>query len=271
MPNYDGEVRELIGYYKAAIADILEELERIDLSDFRRANSLAVLKSITEILSELDKKAGAWAEKQLPVAVKEGVEEAILALGVVETLEEAKQVATFNRLNKSLVETVVADTQADLLAVTQNVSRKVRTTVRQVAAEVLRSNISQGVNGAKSIKRDLLQELRKKLGEAANTGIVDAAGRRWRPDDYVDMLARTKLMNSYRESTQNEAVSREAYYGIISRHGAKDACKNWEGRVIKLTPDAPGSYPYIGNLPQREIFHPRCRHVVSPIRNPERY
>lgn len=37
---------------------------------------------------------------------------------------------------------------------------------------------------------------------------------------------------------------------------------------MKLTRDAPGSYPYIGDLPSREIFHPNCRHTLSPVRDP---
>lgn len=73
------------------------------------------------------------------------------------------------------------------------------------------------------------------------------------------------------EATINEAVADEAYYGVISSHGAKDDCANWEGKIVKLVPNAPGDYPYIGDLPNREIFHPRCRHTISPIRRPDRY
>ncbi|MOA45391.1 hypothetical protein D3C78_1677850 [compost metagenome] len=83
------------------------------------------------------------------------------------------------------------------------------------------------------------------------------------------MVTRTKLAETHREATINEAVGRNAFYAQISRHGATDACQNWEGRVVKLVRDAPGDYPFIGDLPRREIFHPRCRHVLSPARNPE--
>jgi hypothetical protein len=78
------------------------------------------------------------------------------------------------------------------------------------------------------------------------------------------------LAQTQRESAINDALGRNAYYGIISSHGASDLCRNWEGRIVKLTPDAEGDYPYYGALPNREIFHPRCKHVVSPVRRPDR-
>jgi hypothetical protein len=194
-----------------------------------------------------------------------------VALGVVDTITEAQQIVKFNRVNAELVKAVIADTQADLLAVTQNIDRKVRATVRQVVSESMRQNLAQGINGRRTMNADTLSGLRAKLGDAVNTGIIDASGRRWRPEVYVDMVTRTKMMRITTEATINEAVQREAYYGVISSHGAKDLCRNWEGKTVKLVAEAPGDYPYYGDLPNREIFHPRCRHSISPVRVPERY
>nr|WP_328285998.1 phage minor capsid protein [Brevibacillus agri] len=207
--------------------------------------------------------------RNLPIAAADGVAAAIYALGVADTFEEARKIAKFNRMNKAMVDAVIADTQADLLAVTQNVERKVRAAVRQVTADSMRANMARGVNGRRTVSRDILDGLRMKLGDSVNTGIIDAAGRRWRPEVYVDMVTRTKTMEAHMEATINEGVAREAFYGVISRHGATDACRNWEGKVVKLVPDAPGNYPYLGDLRGgREIFHPNCKHVVTPVRKP---
>jgi Phage minor capsid protein 2 len=268
----DEQTEQLVDAFKRAIQRIQNELNRIDLTDFQRANANAVMASISEILTNLNEEAAAWVEANVPLAARAGVAESIVALGVVETLSEANTIVKFNRVNKALVEAVIADTQADLLAVTTNVERKVRSAIRQVTSEVLRENLASGINGRKTIRGEILSGLRKTLGDSLNTGIIDASGRRWRPEVYTETLAQTKLMNTHRDATLNEAVSREALYGIISSHGAKDACRNYEGRVVKLTADAPGNYPYIGNLRGgRDIFHPRCKHTVSPIRNPDRY
>ncbi len=67
-PQYDYQTNRLAGYYQEAIQDILTELERIDLDNFRRANALATLKSISEILSDLDEKSSAWVKKNVPKA-----------------------------------------------------------------------------------------------------------------------------------------------------------------------------------------------------------
>jgi hypothetical protein len=271
MQNYDTQTEALVREYKSAVERIKAELDRFDLTDFRRANSMATLKAISEILSALNDESAKWVETNIPIAARNGIAESIVALGVVDTITEAQQIVKFNRVNAELVKAVIADTQADLLAVTQNIDRKVRATVRQVVSESMRQNLAQGINGRRTMNADTLSGLRAKLGDAVNTGIIDASGRRWRPEVYVDMVTRTKMMRITTEATINEAVQREAYYGVISSHGAKDLCRNWEGKTVKLVAEAPGDYPYYGDLPNREIFHPRCRHSISPVRVPERY
>jgi hypothetical protein len=269
-PTYDYEIKTLMGYYESALRDIEAELMRIDLTAVQRAHILGVQKEIATIISELDDNAAAWVAANIPTAVGDGVLRSILALGVVETIEEARNIVKFSRLNRELVKAAVADTQADLLQVTQNVSRKIRATIRQTTAEVMRTNLTQGVNATATLKRDILRDLRGKLGDSLNTGIIDAAGRRWKPQTYVEMVVRTKMAQAQREAAVNDGLSRGALYGVISAHGAKDMCRVWENRVISLSPGGT-DYPYIGDLPRRDIFHPNCRHLVSPVRNPEEY
>jgi len=269
-PSYEYEISQLVDYYRRAVNDILRELNSVDLTDFQRANALAVLADIADILSELDDNAAAWVEENIPKAALDGVAGAIMALGVAETIDEARTIAKFNRLNRELVKAVVADTQADLLAVTQNISRKVKAAVRQAVAESMRANMTRGINGRRTISADIVTDMRKRLGDAVNTGIIDAAGRRWKPEVYADMVVRTKMMQAHKEATRNEAISRGAYYGVISSHNAADACRNWEGKIVKLTPDAPGDFPYVDDLPRREIFHPNCRHIITPVRRIDR-
>lgn len=250
-PVYDYAIERLVRAYKAAIRAIFGELERVDIANISRANSAATLIAVSRILADLNEESALWVAENVPRAARDGVLNALVSLGV----KDAEKVAKFNRVNKELVAAAVADTQADLLAVTQNVERQVRTAVRQVTAEVMRANLARGINGRKTISAEILAGLRKKLGNAVDTGIIDAAGRRWRPDVYVEMVTRTKLAEAHREATLNEAVGRKAYYARISRHNAADACRNYEGMIVKLVREAPGDYPYIGDLPRREIFH----------------
>ncbi|WP_068616581.1 phage minor capsid protein [Paenibacillus tuaregi] len=268
VPVYDRDIDVLVRAYKEAVRSIGAELSRLDLSDMSRANAKAALAEVAKILADLNEESVAWVNAHIPKAATDGVAQAIVSLGAAKTLDEAEKIVRFNRINREFVATAVADTQADLLAVTQNIDRKVRVAIRQATAESMRANLAKGVNGRRTISRDILDRMRQTLGNAVNTGVIDAAGRRWKPETYVEMVTRTKLAQTHREATMNEALGRGALYGRISRHGATDACKNYEGLIVKLTPDAPGSYRYIGDLPRREIFHPRCRHVITPVRDP---
>ena len=270
-PEYRYEVEELVRLYKQAVADILDELERLDISALSRAQSRAALAEVARILSELNEESAAWVERNIPAAARDGVKAVLFELGVAATMAEAEKIASFNRINEEAVAAAVADMQSDLLAVSQNIDRKVRAAVRQVTSEVMRENMTKGISGRKTLSREMLDRLRRRLGNAAYTGIIDAAGRRWRPDVYVDMLARTKLMDVYLEAKINEALSRDAYYGIISTTATKDACRFHIGRIIKLTPEAPGPYITLDELrASNQIFHPRCVHTFSTFRSPDR-
>lgn len=260
----------LVAAYKDAMERIHTKLLSMDLTDMSWKNAAATLAEIAQILTLLNAESAEWVAEVFPEVAKESVAETILRLGKADSIEDARLIAKFNRMNSNFVSSVVADTQSDLLAVTQNVDRRVKSVVRKVTADSMRANMTAGINGRKTINRDTLAGMRRELGSAIDTGIIDAGGRRWKPETYVDMVTRTKIHETSRETRANEAVGRGAYYARISSHNAKDACRKYEGIIVKLTPDADGDYPYIGNLPRREIFHPSCKHTILPVRDPNR-
>lgn len=269
-PSYEYDIQRLVAAYKRGISDILAELNRLDLTDMQRAQILATLKNIAEILRSINEESAKWVDEVIPKTITDSIASTIVALGVVDTLGEAQKIVKFNKANKALTEAVIADTQADLLRVTTNMSDRTKYAIRQAAQLSFRTNYAKGINGRKAISVDILREMRETLGKAVDTGIIDARNNRWKPLNYVDMLVRTKTMSAHMDATINEAISRGAYYGRISKHGATDACRNYEGKIVKLVPDAPGDYPYIGDLRGgRDIFHPNCAHVITATRLPE--
>jgi len=269
-PNYEYDIKRLTQEYEKALRAVQAEINSLFLTDFERAQIVAVEENIRAILRELNRYGNAWTTATITKSAKDGVASTLFSLGLAETYEDAIKIARFNSLNKPLVEALIADTQADLLAVTQNVERKTRAAVRQATADVLRTNTAAGINGTQTLQQELTKGIRKKLGSAADTAIVDAVGRRWKLNTYTEMLVRTKTMEAHKEATINEALGNDSQYAVISRHGAKDACSKWEGKVVALTPDAPGDFPYYGDLPRSEIFHPNCKHLLTPVRRPDR-
>ncbi|MDT2193394.1 phage minor capsid protein [Paenibacillus larvae] len=171
-----------------------------------------------------------------------------------------------------MVAAAIADTQADVLAVTQNVERKVRSAIKKAYADSVRENMAAGINGRRTISRDALDRMRQELGKSLDSGIIDAAGRRWRPDTCRDANAHQDDEYVPGKRRRLSALERDVQYAIISRHGATDSCGNWEGKIIKLTAEAPGPYPTYDQLrATKEIFHPHCKHTFTPIRSARRY
>ncbi|SFX48786.1 Phage minor capsid protein 2 [Thermoactinomyces sp. DSM 45891] len=270
-PNFDRDVERLMGVYKRAYWNIKLELHRVDLIDFQRSSLIAAMKKIEEILNDLDQFVINWVSTTIPAVARQGVASVLVELGASSSFKEALRVATFNRTNKSMVDLFVSDTSTDVLEVSRNVRQRVRNTMRKVSGEVMRNNMARGINGQDTQSRMILQRLRKELSDSVKTGIIDAGGRRWKPEDYVDMLTRTKYSEMYRIAKTNEAMAREAYYGIISGGPAKDACRFHIGRIIKLTPEAPGDYPTYEDLKaSNQIFHPRCVHHFTTFSKIER-
>lgn len=269
-PNYDYDVNRLTREYEKALKSIQAELNTLFLTDFERAQIVAVELNIREIIRELNSFGSAWAKASITKSATAGVASALYTLGMTNTFEEALKIARFNSINKPLVEAIIADTQADLLAVTQNVERKTRAAVRQVTADVMRAKTASGINGTQSLQQAITKGIRDKLGNSADSAIVDARGNRWKLKNYTEMIARTKMMHAHKEATINEALTEGVQYAVISRHGAKDDCAGWEGKVVSLTYDSPDDYPFIDDLPRNEIFHPNCKHILTPVRRPDR-
>lgn len=268
-PNYDYNTGKLVKAYKKAIRDIERELKSLPIGDIRQAHAKVALANVAKILSGINKECEVWVNENVPIAAKDGVARTLVSLGEVKTLEEALEIAKFNRMNKALVDAVIADTYTDLLAVTQNVDRKTRVAVRKAVSESMRANMATGIMGRKTINTDTLKQIQNTLDSATSTGIIDAVGRRWSPSVYVDMVTRTKLMQTHIEATTNEAVSRDVTYFVVSSHsGACQKCIPWEGRVLALDSNNEYGFPTIDDARSGGLFHPNCSHVITALRQP---
>lgn len=269
-PSFDYKADELTALFFEGLKKLKKEIDSLTLNDLQRKNATARLIQLAYILAGMNEEIKAWAQEAIPEAMIEGVSHALLAVGVVKTIDEARKIAQFNSVNLSVMKAAIADTQTDLLAVTENISDRLRTTMRRVTAEVIKEEYSVKPVNAKSLKPEILLRLKEELGEELEKGIVDAANRVWKPTDYVDMATRTKLHIIYGEAKTNEAVARNYLYAVISSHGAKDSCRFHEGRIVKLDASAKGRYPTIAELrASQQIFHPRCKHVFTPIETPD--
>lgn len=267
-PNFKYNVTRLVRLYKRAAQNIMNEIEKSDITSLNTANSRAMLKEVSDVIVDLDKESREWVKENIPLAARQGVARSLVTLGLVRSFEEAEKIVGFNKLNRGMVQAAVADTYQDLANVTQNMDRKTKAGLRKVFADTIREQYTQGITGTRTIKRETLNRMYKDLDELVNTGIIDKAGRKWRPETYVETVAHEKMNQAYFEANMNESIARGAFYGVISSHGATDACRYHEGRIVKLVEDAPGDYPTIDELKTtNQIFHVRCMHHVSTLRD----
>lgn len=266
-PSYEKDVNKLIQYYRKAVRDIVYELGNFDLNALDAAMRKKLLQEIESVLKDLDKNALEWVEEYIPKAYREGQAAALVSIGEAATIAEATKLISFSNLNRHMISAFIEDTYNDLLMATQNTRRKVKQTVREVVSEQLRSKATQNL-GRKTMTRDTVKELREKLTEAGTFAIRDSSNRKWSIERYTDMVVRTKIQQAHVEGVRNEATGREVYYGVISSHGSQDPCRFHEGRLVRLTNEAPGSYPTISELKASgQIFHPNCKHSVHPVRD----
>ena len=192
--TYDYEVSLLRAYFTSAIREMETSLTRLSVTEFTAAQTTATIAEIKAILALLDANVKDWTSIYLEQAVKDGIVTSIVSLGLANTLAEATEMVKFSALNRNLVKTVIADTQSDLLQVTQNIDRKTRVAIREASAHAMRSNLAKGSVGIRTIQQDILRA----LDSATKNGIVDSLGRRWRPEVYSGMVARTKLFSAQR-------------------------------------------------------------------------
>lgn len=267
MPQYDYDTKSLIDFFLSSQIQTRKLLDSLYSGEetLTRAMLVAKEKQVDAIIKQLEEKGVQWAEQAMNKAALEGVAESLYSLGLVDSISEGLTVATLSTTNQAYLVAQIASTQKDILAVTQNMNRETKALISQAYASELRTQLQSGSNSTRQLKKSVQQAIRKEMKGRVNSAIVDKSGRTWKLENYVDMLVKTKAMEAHREASINSGLEEGTQYARISKHNATDACSRWEGKIVKLDPNADGEYPYIDDIPRREIFHPRCKHILSPI------
>ncbi|MGG3561660.1 phage minor capsid protein [Neobacillus rhizosphaerae] len=269
-PEYERDIKKLEAHYKKALKEVTKLLVKLDPKDTLRASLYnSLLRQITFIIDELNNKSREWLETTLTEAYEQGIANSLVSMGIAKDILQAKGSQEFSLISRNRVEAMIADTFRDVLKATTFMENTLKRRVRELQAEVLRQNtiLQRGtVTSAKGMKQRLLAEgFLKSLVEENWKGIIDASGRRWDLTTYTSMVARTKLQQAHIEGVTQTALENGSDLAVISSHGAKDACRNFEGLIISLTGRTKG-YRTLAELRNSGlIFHPNCQHSVHAI------
>jgi 8-oxo-dGTP pyrophosphatase MutT (NUDIX family) len=245
--------------YNRAYKTIMDAKGEVDYAAFAKQNQL--FKQVAGILGEMQRELGAALKTGLDAAAAHATTLAIKHLG---ELGEGvtKATAWHKEYNKAYVEQVFKDNFAHVAAQTDKMVGSMKVMLRREARAVMQRAAVEGLTRRQATQR-MHNDLLMKRPDFA---FVDRAGRTWDSRTYFEMLGRTLMHTSLRECYTNTLANEGHDLVIVSRHGATDPCRGWEGRVLSLTGATPGYITVQEAINSRQIFHPRCKHRLLAYR-----
>lgn len=270
IPTYDRQLGDLEKHYKQALKEVTQLLVKVDPKDtIRHDYYSSIIRQLTFIINELNKNSREWIETTLTEAMEDSVASSLVTMGLANSLVEAKGLTEFSLIGRNRVEAMIADTFTDILKANSKMEETMKDKVRELQAGVLKQNtaLQRGtVTSARDLREAFIKEgFSKSLVEENWKGIVDAGGKRWDLTTYTQMVSRTKLQQVQLEGAKQTALHNDTDLAIISSHGAKDACRHFEGMIVSLTGRTKG-FPTLADVRGSNlIFHPNCQHSVHTI------
>ncbi|MDF2010204.1 phage minor capsid protein [Priestia megaterium] len=269
--KYSKDIERLVKIYSRSYTSVVKELIRLLENDapLTYVNQQAsIARQISLILKHNDEVIQNEVEKLLTDSFVKGQAQALLSLGEASSLAEATKQVSGSLLAKQTIDKVLQDTYEDVLALTSRTDKRIKQTIREVAGQILRNNAIQGLTydtNRKEVMEKLLKKGFSKTVKDNFKGVTDSAGRKWELKRYVNMMVKTKMSQAYTEGVRAECIDRGIDLAVISSHGARDACRQFEGMVISMTGATSGYYTLDELRASNKIFHPHCKHTVTPL------
>jgi hypothetical protein len=270
VPTYKRDIERLEKTYKQALRKISKQLKAVEPEDLLRQEIYkSQIQQLSFLINELNTEARVWVEATLTEAFEYSQASALVTMGMAGSLVEAKGKLQFSLMARKRIEAMIDDTFEDILQAHSKMDNNLKKLVREVQGEVLRQQIAMQrgtVTSAKELKSALVKEgFSKSLVDESWVGVVDAGGKRWDLTTYTKMVARTKLQQVQIEGARIQALENDSDLAMISSHGAKDSCSQFEGVIVSLEGRTFG-YRTLGEVRGSGlIFHPNCQHTVHPI------
>lgn len=242
-PEAEALVDELLDLYRAAQADLIDELVRVagDTSLRGRAyrsRLTGLSRAVTQAMEDLDAAAADWTTRSLPE---------VYALGAEQAAQEVGERFNWTQIHREAVQVLAQDTYSDLLAATRFVRRDTKAFIRTAAREHSRAVLLEGKTATQAGR-----ELSRRLGQRGISAVTYKNGARHGLADYSDTVVRTKTALAYNGGQLNIAVEHDVPFVQVS-DGA--GC----GWTSHDDPDtANGSVRTRDEANEYPIAHPRC-------------
>lgn len=224
---------------------------------------------ILDEISRLDDAGADAAERAVVDAHRRGVRAAAGELRgprIAGTLTGTQRTAV-DALAREIVATPAADRIAEgvveqLAGTHLRILRSTLDAYRQTVAEAALPGVAAGVD----TRRVAAQRALDRFAQQGVTGFVDAAGRRWQLESYVEMATRTGSgramvqgrLDAYRAAGRDLVIVSDAPQEC-------SACRPWEGKVLSLSGQTSGrldrGFSVAGTVDQATsagLFHANC-------------
>lgn len=270
--------------------DLQSSLNTLNGHSINRAQIIAVRQQVQARLQQLGSDIGVWVSVEVPTAYVAGQQNAArqessfgakesagLILGAIAYGAYAKYAndrimttakiispspAIFDLQNQS-VDTIMKDMSTSFGNTLTYMSRSTDGIISSVQALGIRRAIAEEAKAGSSVS-SISKQIASTIEDSGIYGLVDKGGHTWTPENYADMLVRTKLSEAYNNGLINSLLGIGEDLVEVSAHGATDACARWEGKILSIS----GNSKYYDSLQEAKndgLFHPRCLHVLSAV------
>ncbi len=255
--NLEARIRALSETYRKRQERLTRMLLKSNLTSFQRFRAEEILKQVRLETTYLNRKAVEFARATSPRAYQAGWEVAkksAIEAGIDRSVNFGNQVNT--RSVRVITDQISKDLVSGNESMRKNVTNLIRQTQQQVLnEEAINRSIADGlVEGQtrRQVSDDLQRQFREQLGEQR---FITAGKRQFTPEEYSELVARTRTREAAAQGTVNGAVQ----YGMdlvqIDVHGdACPFCRTRMGRVYSVT----GNHPDFPKLDRKPPFHPNC-------------
>lgn len=258
----DGAIQLFSKILNQSYAEVMRILSTGDISD--RDVQLAKAAQIEDLTRELDIDMRSWVSVEVPAFYEIGLFETMK--GLHERGSNVLFTADFANFHREAIEALATDTYASIAEGMTGITRTTNKVISMARRESILVEIAKG---------DILGTDRKTIGNKVAqlleddgiTALVDRAGRNWDLQTYGEMLARTKLTQAHNTGTINRMT--ETGYDLVevsSHAGSCPLCEPYQGQLLSISGRTRG-YDTLDNAIGMGLFHPNCRHTVTPYSN----
>ena len=230
-------------------------------ASFTGPRLVSLMNELNDMFPEFEEEYRNTYQEALSYMAKQNYATALHDMGLKENV--------VGSMDKSLFENMRDDAFTHIAGATQNMQKEIVSNLRRISSQVMREATLTGATRAEVSRRLAAETLygRDSIYQQGPTGpkpgsfaFVDVRGRKWKNNDYFEMLGRTLLHNNARECYLSGCAKSGSDIVTVSISGDPcDKCIPWENVLLSISGKTPG-LPTVQQAIDAGLCHPRCRH-----------